>query len=289
MTWRNALRHDDVGLKERRKKNDKKILLLYSIFPAQKKQEIVDQCWGSDQEKVWAVNMRNWFLSRKSAIYKTRSTQLRDYLNRETQSTIERFPENEIEIAFNHVLELAVGDLLNALFSESQGINIRKTSPYDDINAWIDYIWVSPDGLIWIDLKLIPIKKEEDKALLWIRQDADRSVSKPFEFSHVSANTRWRVAGGFKSTPRLHMKDSITIPRYVYALDRTMIYLFVQEYFLSIKLNGISDKNTVKRAREKAKIKSQQLNDIEANKEWLTITADIIANTQRTLLRLLAS
>lgn len=127
------------------------------IYPSTLQSFYTLSCLGKIDEiswsKEWAENVSNWFRHKLLHTYKAKDLEAKKFIYQQVQSTKRLFNNFNADYVLTKQIEYVLEDLFSILFQQSN-VKIFKTSEFDDIKCWIDYIVVWKNTSFGIDLKL---------------------------------------------------------------------------------------------------------------------------------------
>ena len=192
----------------------------------------------SEMEKREANNIRNWYSERKKTNwYEIRNPNLRKILDNDNaiKSLNQSWKLDKNQALLNELIETALLDLLQFHFRD-KWIRVIKTSKYDDIKSWIDYIleiwtedWIE---YIWIDLTL----SSNHEIIEWKN---NRKKTNPLEFSIIRT---WKSQESMVEIPS---NIRLNMDRKVLVLEPNFVQIFLYEYMDMVRVkedvNQIND------------------------------------------------
>lgn len=249
---------------------------LLSLYIMASTWRIDDYRWP---DKEWSENIFNWFITKSNSIYWSRIPRVREHINEEIKIFKSKFRNFRSDYSLSKLIEFAIEDLLDVLFFWSW-IRVIKTSEYDDIKSWIDYIVIWKKTLLWIDLKLRWSMRE---------RDGSRTTVIPIEYNIVN----WKSCRISKQLWLIVEGDwIIEIRREKFVVEPNLAQLFLKNYLEIIRRNWYSNRNRekiVKMAWQQTILEYSRFNQIvrdNTNMSTDTVT-QVIENTARDLFKTL--
>ena len=173
--------------------------------------------WQSKLEDEDISNLLNWYESYK-IIYSYPETEHK--LSKKWKWIFEKINKQKWKEDLMWLVEIAIWRLLQAEFEKRDyDIRIRKTSNFDDITSWIDYVVEYYDNnwnvneVIWIDFT-ISDRWADSLAKNFKKKSYPEDYKKHFE------KRNWRK---LKSIPRVVIK-----------LSRDLAYSFTNNFFITV-------------------------------------------------------
>ncbi len=106
--------------------------------------------WLPEYDIPLAKNVNRWFKSKQEKVYSLDNPLISN--DRVVQRLHGSWEMNTNQKLLSDLMEYAVLDFLQAKFKE-KWIKVLKTSEYDDIKSWVDYILIGKDWQkLWVDL-----------------------------------------------------------------------------------------------------------------------------------------
>lgn len=196
-------------------------------------------------DKLEAQKINNWFTEKIRSLYSTKDPRLATLLKKRVDKTKRNFKNFESEWLLGKVLEFALEDLFKVLF-EGSWVQIFKTSEYDDVFCWIDYIIIWNGTKLWIDLK-VSSKRDLDESK-W------RKYIVPVEFNLY--NRKWHeIRKSWDDIfPFITDEKRFWFERKLLQFEPHLAQLFLYEYMQLIKswFDWKNNKNLARKAWENA-------------------------------------
>lgn len=171
--------------------------------------------WLDDED---IENIKKWYENYK-LLYSYRPSSDRVYTKQQREK-FKNLDKSKWKYDLMNLVEISIGRLLEKSFMDNwDEVRIRKTTTYDDVNSWLDYVieffdddW-KVSNVVWVDLTVS--EKQWDSLY-----KTHKKVSSPVEYLSYLAK---------KNSIKLN-----SIPRVVITIDRDLAYSFTNNYFIDI-------------------------------------------------------
>jgi len=174
-------------------------------------------------EKMWSLdlddlnNLEKWYFSYRSLYsYKTKKRKL----SKKEKQKFSDIEKSKWNLDVMNLVEISIWRLLEKYFYDTwENVRVRKTTTFDDVNSWMDYIIEFLDEknkvseIVWIDLTI-----SENEYNLW--KKSLRKKSNPSDYIDYIKNKEDKI---FDFIPRLVLK-----------LDRNLVYSFTNNFFTEV-------------------------------------------------------
>jgi len=202
---------------------DKNNVLDYKYLSDTSKAFRILENWWLFNEPIWVLdledlnNLEKWYFW-YSAWYSYRAKERN--LSKKEEQKFNDIEKSKWNLDIMNLVEISIWRLLEKYFFDNwDNVRVRKTTTFDDVNSWMDYIIEFLDeknkvsDIVWVDLTI-----SEDEFNLW--KKGLREKSKPLDYLDFMKNKK---AQSFDFIPRLVLK-----------LDRNLAYSFTNNYFVEI-------------------------------------------------------
>jgi len=203
--------------------SDKKEVLDYKNLTNIAKAFKILEEWGLTKWEIWNLdetdlaNFEKWYFSYR-ALYTYSSKERK--LSKRDKEKFRIIEKSKWEIDIMNLVEIAIWRLLEKYFFDNWDyVRIKKTTTFDDVNSWLDYIieFLDDNGKV-SEIVGIDLTVSNDRFNL--AQKKLRDKSKPNDYLDYISNREWKV---FDFIPRLVLK-----------LDKNLVYSFTNNYFVEI-------------------------------------------------------
>lgn len=185
--------------------------------------------WNKD----WAENVHNRFNNKISWTYTTRNKDLFEVINLEISESKKKFKTWTTNYLLWKVIEYALEDIFWELFF-GEWVRILKSSEYDDIKSWVDYIVEHEQWVFWVDLKLSSSFTESENK---------RKIVIPVEYNIY----RWKKAQiiywNFWKSVQIKDRWIIRLRREPIVFEPNLVMLYLRNYIEFIRKIWYNESN----------------------------------------------
>lgn len=202
---------------------------------------IIMSCLGKKDmilgSKEWSEHIHQWFNDKENSVYWVNWTNTKKKLASkvdEQKKWRKNFERNQI---LSKTFKYALEDLFQTVF-EWNWVSVFRSSEFDSISTWIDYIVVGNNTIFWIDLEITD--RIYKKSIEWTKKRQWDVI--PTEYNiYCWKNPSKYIEVNWKYKEN---KDLITIKRHVLKFNPKLTQLFLSEYMKLIKTNWYNKEST---------------------------------------------
>lgn len=227
--------------------------------------------------KEWAENINNWFKTKIIWTYKAKDLETRKFLYQQVQKTKRLFNNFNADYLLTKQIEYALEDLFTQLFHQSN-VKIFKTSEYDDIKCWIDYIVVGKKTMFGIDLKL------KSKMPDYVEPEDDEEKVFPTEY-HLFLGNESKISNyRWKENIRITWWKKHFLERKELYFEPNLALLYLKHYLQQVRQWWYTNSNKSQIVTSSWELATQEYasySDLIREKTWMNCNSVLSVVTSR--------
>lgn len=183
--------------------------------------------------KEWAENLYDRFSKKIIWTYSAVDKNILDVINSEIRQSKRKFKTWGTNYLLWKVIEYALEDIFWELFF-CEWVKIFKTSEYDDIKSWIDYIVEHEQWNFWVDLKLSSTFSETENK---------RRIVIPIEYNLHRWKNGCIIDWWFWKSVQIRDRRIIRLRREPIVFEPNLVMLYLKNYLEFIRKIWYNESN----------------------------------------------